>query len=47
MEIKRLQSEVKVQNARINSLEVSLNTSRKKIDEAKDVLERKRSKKRR
>lgn len=47
LEIKRLQSEAKVQNACITSLEVSLNASRKKMDEAMDLLERKRGKKRR
>jgi hypothetical protein len=47
LETKRLQSEIKVQKARISSLEVSLDASRKKLDEAKDVLDRKRSKKRR
>ena len=45
LEAKRLQSEIKVQKARIGSLEISLEASRKKIDEAKDVLARKRNKK--
>lgn len=47
LESKRLHSEVKVQKARISSLEISVEASRKKLDEAKDVLARKRSKKRR
>jgi len=46
LESKRLQSEVKVQKARISSLEISVEASRKKLDEANNVLERKRTKKR-
>ncbi len=46
LEVKRLQSEVRLERSRVQSQELQLESNRKAISEAADTLARKRQKKR-